>query len=57
MDRNGVPLSVGTRVEKGGREGKVVGTLGLYRVYVLWDGEKDDEIESADKLNIVGVIL
>lgn len=57
LDRNGVHITPGQRVTKDGREGKVTGTLGLYRVYVRWEGEKDDEIEQADTLITVDSIL
>lgn len=40
-----------------GREGTVLVQVGLYRVYVLWDGETDDELESAETLITVNKML
>jgi hypothetical protein len=57
-DRNGVILTVGMRVERGGQVGRVSGLLGPYRVYVVWENnEPDDEIESADTLTTVSATL
>jgi len=56
-DKNGVALREGMRViDEREREGTVLSHVGPYRVYVLWDGETDDELESAERLTIVSEV-
>ncbi len=58
MDRNGVPVTVGQRVERNGQIGRVTGLLGPYRVFVVWENdEPDDTIESADTLTTISATL